>query len=150
MNLQASQNFGNHGVVPKPWFVAALLLLGGLISVGLGLLLLGTTSGPYLIGIGVMLNCLGSLVGLGLVRRYAVKLQDRIIRTEMRVRLKALLPPEQPESIQSLTIKQLVGLRFASDSELPELVRKVLSEDIQDSTAIKRLVQDWQADYDRV
>ncbi len=68
----------------------------------------------------------------------------------MRVRLEGLLPPEQRQSIQSLSIKQLVGLRFASDGELPELLRRVLNENIQDSNLIKRLVQDWQGDYHRV
>ena len=98
-----SQNFDNHTVVPKPWFVAALFVLAGVISAGLGLLLLGTTAGPYLIGVGVVLNCLGGLMALWLVRSYAIKLQDRIIRTEMRVRLEGLLPPEQRQSIQYLT-----------------------------------------------
>ena len=144
------QNFDNHTVVPKPWFVAALFVLAGVISAGLGLLLLGTTVGPYLIGAGVVLNCLGGLMALGLVRSYAIKLQDRIIRTEMRVRLEGLLPPEQRQSIQYLTIKQLVGLRFASDDELPELLKRVLNENIQDPDVIKRLVQDWQGDYHRV
>ena len=147
---QAPQNFENHVVVPKPWFAAALLLLTGLISAGVGLLLMGTMVGPYLIGAGVVLNCLGSLIGLGLARQYAIKLQNRIIRTEMRVRLERLLPSEQRQGIQYLTIKQLVGLRFASDDELPELLRKVLNEDIQDTAVIKRLVQDWQGDYHRV
>ena len=49
-----------------------------------------------------------------------------------------------------MTIKQLVGLRFASDDELPELLRRVLNENIQDPDVIKRLVQDWQGDYHRV
>ena len=150
MTDRTPQNFDNHTVVPKPWFVAALLVLAGVISAGLGLLLLGTTAGPYLIGVGVVLNCLGSLMALGLVRSYAIKLQDRIIRTEMRIRLEGLLPSEQRQSIQYLTIKQLVGLRFASDDELPELLRRVLNENIQDPNVIKRLVQDWQGDYHRV
>jgi hypothetical protein len=147
---QTPQNFDNHVVVPKPLIVAWLLVLIGVISAGLGLLLLGTSAGPYLIGVGVLLNGLGCLIGFGLVRSYATKLQDRIIRTEMRVRLERLLPPEKRQSIQHLTIKQLVGLRFASDDELPELLRTVLNDNIQDPTAIKRLVQNWQGDYDRV
>ena len=147
---QTPQNFDNHVVVPKPWFASALLMLAGVVSAGTGLLLVGTRAGAYLIGAGVLLNCLGGLLGLVLVRQYAIKLQNRIIRTEMHVRLERLLPPEQLESIQRLTIKQLVGLRFASDDELPDLLRRVLDDDIQDTTVIKRLVQDWQGDYHRV
>jgi hypothetical protein len=144
------QSFDNHAVVPRPWLLAALLVLGGIISASMGLFLLRTSIGPYLVSFGVLLNGLGSLIGLGLVRRYATKLQDRIIRAEMRMRLEGLLPPDQRKSIQSLSIKQLVGLRFASDSELPALLRKVLSENIQESGAIKQLVGDWQGDYHRV
>ncbi len=150
MTDRTPQNFDNHTVVPKPWFVGALLVLAGVISAGLGLLLLGAKAGPYLVGVGVVLNCLGSLMVLGLVRSYAIKLQDRIIKTEMRIRLEALLPPEHRQSIQYLTIKQMVGLRFASDDELPELLRRVLNENIQDPNVIKRLVRDWQGDYHRV
>ncbi len=144
------QNFENHVVVPRPWFAAALLVLAGVVSAGLGLLLLGHPAGPYLIGVGVVLNGLGSLIGLGLVRRYVVKLQDRMIRYRNHIRLEGLLPPEQRQSIHSLTIKQVVGLRFASDDELPELLQRVLNENIQDPTDIKRLVKDWQGDYHRV
>ena len=150
MTEQTPQNFDNHRVVPRQLIVAWLLVLAGVISAILGLLGLGTTTGPYLVGVGVLLNGLGSLIRLGRVRSYATKLQDRIIRTEMRIRLEGLLPPEQRHSIQSLSIKQLVGLRFASDGEMPELLRKVVNDNIQDPTVIKRLVKDWQGDYDRV
>jgi hypothetical protein len=47
-------------------------------------------------------------------------------------------------------VSQLIGLRFASNEELPELVRKVLAEGISDRTAIKRMVRIWQGDYLRV
>ena len=150
MTEQTPQNFDNHRVVPRQLIVAWLLVLAGVISAILGLLWLGTSVGPYLVGVGVLLNGLGSLIGLGRVRSYATKLQDRIIRTEMRIRLGGLLPPEQQPSIQSLSIKQMVGLRFASDGEMPELLRKVVNDNIQDPTVIKRLVKDWQGDYDRV
>ena len=150
MTDKTAQNFDNHAVVPRSWLVAALLVMAGVVSAGLGLVSMGTASGPYLVGLGVLLNCLGSLIGLVLVRRYATKLQDRVIRIEMRVRLEGLLPPEQRQRIQSLSIKQLIGLRFASDGELPELIKNVLNDNIQDTKAIKQLVQDWQGDYHRI
>ena len=73
-----------------------------------------------------------------------------LLRYRNHIRLEGLLPPEQRQSIHSLTIKQVVGLRFASDDELPELLQRVLNENIQDPTDIKRLVKDWQGDYHRV
>ena len=87
---------------------------------------------------------------MGLVRLYALKLQDRIIRAEMRERLEKILPVEDHQNIPMLAMKQFIGLRFASDREMPELLRKVVDEDIQDSTAIKKMIRDWQGDYDRV
>jgi hypothetical protein len=150
MTIRTRQNFENHGVVPRPWLIAALLVLAGVVSAAVGLAMLGTTTGLNLIGFAVVLIGLGSLMGLGLVRRYATKLQDRIIRIEMRVRLAQILQPEQRQRVEELTIKQLVGLRFASDAELPGLLETVLSDNIQDSKAIKRLVKDWQADDCRV
>ena len=68
----------------------------------------------------------------------------------MRLRLKEILPPELQGNIVNLTMPQLIGLRFASDGEMPELVRKVVAENIEDRTAIKKMVRDWQGDYDRV
>jgi hypothetical protein len=147
---QVPQNFDNHPFLPKPWLFTALLILAGTLTATAGLLMLGSAVGPYLIGGGVVLNGSGGLLGLALLRGYAVNLQDRIIRTEMRARLEGLLPTEDLGRIQNLTIKQMVGMRFASDSEMPELFRKVLDDDIQDATPIKKMVKDWQGDYHRV
>ncbi|HYB54096.1 MAG TPA: DUF6526 family protein [Thermoanaerobaculia bacterium] len=81
------------------------------------------------------------------LRIFALRVQDRVIRLEMRLRLKDLLPADLRGRILDLTPSQLIGLRFASDGELPELVREVLTEGIQDREAIKRKVRDWQADH---
>ena len=150
MTDQIPQNFDNHTFLPKPWFFTALLILAGTLSAATGMIMLNSAAGAYLIGGGVVLNGFCGLLGLALLRGYAVRLQDRIIRTEMRARLENLLPTEDLGKIQDLTIKQMVGLRFASDAEMPELIRKVLDEDIQDATAIKKMVKDWQGDYHRV
>lgn len=92
-----------------------------------------------------------ALVLLGLyARSFAATLQDRLIRLEMRLRLADLLPPDLKPRIGELTRSQLVGLRFASDAEMADLVRRVLDEKIPSREAIKKLVRDWQADDLRV
>ena len=84
-----------------------------------------------------------------LARVMALTVQDRVIRLEETLRMRALLPPDLQARIGELGVKQTVALRFASDAELPDLARKVLDEKIQDQKAIKRLVRDWRADFQR-
>jgi len=52
--------------------------------------------------------------------------------------------------INEFTINQLVSLRFASDAELPELARRVLDERLNSRKAIKQMIQNWRADYQRI
>jgi hypothetical protein len=82
-----------------------------------------------------------------LARTFAVRVQDRVIRLEMRLRLRELLPPDLVPRISELRPRQLVALRFAGDRELPALTRRVLDERLQDGKAIKQLITDWQADH---
>jgi hypothetical protein len=79
-------------------------------------------------------------------RMFAMAVQDRVIRLEMRLRLQELLGPELRPRIADFTVGQLVALRFASDAELPGLARKVIDEKIEDRKAIKKMVTNWQAD----
>ncbi len=96
---------------------------------------------------------IGSLTGLALIvlalcaRMFALTVQDRVIRLEMRLRLQQLLSPDLRARIADFTPSQLVALRFASDAELPDLARKVLDEKITDRRSIKRMVKAWQGDY---
>ena len=77
------------------------------------------------------------LVALGLLalffyaRIFALTVQDRVIRLEMRLRLVHLLPPDLAARIPELTPDQLVALRFASDGEMSDLVREVLTTRIR-------------------
>jgi len=89
-----------------------------------------------------------ALVLLALTARiFALTVQDRVIRLEMRLRLQQLLPQELKSRIPEFTAGQLLSMRFASDAELPDLARKVLDEKLTDRKAIKKLIRDWQPDY---
>ncbi|HTZ72710.1 MAG TPA: DUF6526 family protein [Candidatus Aquilonibacter sp.] len=79
-------------------------------------------------------------------RLMALKVQDRVIRLEMRLRLQELLQPELRARIPEFTLDQLISLRFAGDAELPSLAQKVLDDKVTSREAIKKMVRDWQAD----
>lgn len=83
------------------------------------------------------------------VRIYALKVQDRLIRLEERLRLAHLLPEALKARIPELTVKQLVGLRFAADAEVPDRVREALQEQLS-GEAIKKRIQTWRPDEFRV
>ena len=83
-------------------------------------------------------------------RLFVLRVQDRVIRLEERMRLERLLPEDLRPRIGEFQPGQLVALRFACDAELPALARKVLSDRLTDRTTIKKMVQTWRADYLRV
>jgi hypothetical protein len=82
-----------------------------------------------------------------LSRIQALTVQDRVIRLEMRLRLRGLLPPDLQPNVDTLTHRQLVALRFASDAEMAELVRDVMAGKLATSKDIKGRIKSWQADW---
>ncbi len=82
-----------------------------------------------------------------LARVMAVRVQDRVIRLEMRLRLRECLPVDLHARINELTPNQLVALRFASDAEMADIVRDVLAGRLATQKTIKLRVKDWQGDF---
>jgi hypothetical protein len=81
------------------------------------------------------------------VRRMALTVQDRVIRLEMRLRLREVLPAAMQADIPKLSRSHLVALRFASDEELADLVRDVVAGALAKPKDIKLKIRNWQADY---
>jgi Family of unknown function (DUF6526) len=79
-------------------------------------------------------------------RTFALTVQDRVIRLEMRLRMEQLLPAELRTRIPEFSASQLVALRFASDAELLVLAKKALDDKLNDRKAIKKMIRDWQPD----
>jgi hypothetical protein len=84
------------------------------------------------------------------VRLFPLKAQDRVIRLEEQLRLARVLPADLAARIGELRPRQLIALRFAPDDELPDLVRWVLTERVDDQKAIKQRIRQWKADHFRV
>ena len=79
-------------------------------------------------------------------RIYSLRVQDRLIRLEERLRVSALTSPA--EALR-LSTGQLIALRFASDEELPMLVAHTLGEGLT-SRQIKERITSWRPDLARV
>jgi Family of unknown function (DUF6526) len=140
---QTGQTFKNHArfFPPFHFFVAPVLLINFFVSAWIAF---RNPSGMAIWGVIVAL----ALVMTALTARLmALAVQDRVIRLEMRLRMREVLPPDLQARIGDITREQCVGLRFASDAELPALVRKVLAGELKTSNEIKRQVAQWQGDY---
>jgi hypothetical protein len=151
----SEQNFSNHTkLVPLFHFFVLPILILNLIHSGLRLYHSITESavGVHAIGPAILSVLLAmALLALALsARLMALGVQDRVIRLEERMRYEKLLPSDLQPRIGEFSIAQLVSLRFASDAELPALARKVLDGKMNDRKAIKQMIQNWRADYQRV
>lgn len=145
MAAEQEQNYANH-VRVDPMFHQVIFFLS-LIAVLLALWIVIRYFSLSAIEL-LLLAVVVLLVALRL-RAYATKLQDRIIRTEERLRLQALCTGPSASRIGELTIDQLIGLRFASDAEVPALVDKTLAQNLS-KTDIKRAIVHWRPDNYRV
>ena len=140
------QSLENHvRYVPLYHLVLTLLLLANL-GYWVRVSLLGLTG----------LRVAGLCVALALfllffyARQFALVVQDRVIRLEMRLRMERLLPADLAGRFGELEPQQLVALRFAGDGELAGLTRRVLAGELRTNPQIKRQIKDWQADWLRV
>ena len=86
---------------------------------------------------------------LGWISRvYTVKLQDRIIMLEMKVRAAELLPAGQDAQLAKLSPKQIAALRFASDEEFGALLERAARENLPPKD-IKAAIKTWRPDLHR-
>jgi hypothetical protein len=139
----ATQNFQNHAKFVPGFHFGVLGIFGANIIWSAWRLIHGF-SAERVFG---LLLAIAFLMCAFYARIFALTVQDRVIRLEMRLRLERLLAGDLRGRILEFSPGQLVAMRFASDTELPELARKVLEEKIEDRRAIKQMVRDWQADW---
>ena len=137
------QSYKNHAkFVPIYHFVAFPLIVVNLIWTWYRMFEL--RSGDSIVA---ALTATALVIVFFLARIFALRVQDRVIRLEMRLRLRELLPAGLIPRIVDFTPAQLVAMRFASDTELPDLAVAVLRDHIHDKKVIKQMIKDWQADH---
>jgi len=154
--MSEPQNFSNHSkLVPAFHFFVLPVLFANVIQAGYWLF--GRFARNHATGLGVAIGALIyfllalALLTLALLARlFALGVQDRVIRLEERLRYQQLLPDALKPRINEFTINQLVALRFASDAELPALATRVLDSKLDNRKAIKRMIQIWRADLQRI
>jgi hypothetical protein len=145
MAQSSSQNFSNY-VRWDPLFhfflvpVFAISLVGSFVHL---------YRRPGLHSAWLTIVMIAALVAVFKIRLYALKVQDRVIRLEERLRLMNLLDAGVRPRIGELSEAQLVALRFASDAELPGLAARALNEKLG-GVEIKKAIRDWRGDYWRV
>jgi hypothetical protein len=139
------QTLANHVRRDPPfhYFVLPVFAISWIVTV---VLLVGH---PGLLHLWILVFVTAMVVAVIKTRLYALRVQDRVIRLEERLRLAALLPDSLRPQIPKLSEGQLIALRFASDPEVPMLVERTLSENLEPAV-IKRAIQHWRPDYWRV
>lgn len=137
---QPAQTYATHQHRPILAGVASLCAV-----VALALFVVAAIRDVSFLVLGAIVLTAGVMALAAISRVYIVRLQDRIIRLEMQLRLERLgLGPQ----FRRLSTRQIVALRFASDAELSDLVHRAIAETLS-STQIKEGVRDWQGDYHR-
>jgi hypothetical protein len=138
-----AQSYANHRrSFPLFHYVAVPILV-----VNLGVAVAHLVRRPSLWNGWLVILSVGLAAGLLASRTSTLLVQDRVIALEMRLRLAAGLPPELLGRIPELRLKQLIGLRYASDAELAGLVERCLHGELDTADAVKRAIRDWRPDF---
>lgn len=143
--MRKTQNYSNHVRLVRGYhgytFFLLLLLIIGSIS-----LLINSDSSNWLTAALLLLIACIFASFFWYARSFALKAQDRAIRAEESLRYYVLTGKTLPAGLR---MGQIVALRFASDEEFPSLVDKALQDSLSNKE-IKKLIQNWRADYNRV
>ncbi len=145
MSESAPQNLKNHGRLdPLFHIVTFFALIANLVVVIVYTVHHVSFYSAWLVFLSVLV-----FVPYFKLRLYPLKVQDRVIRLEERIRLQALAPSEWHTQIYRLTEDQLIGLRFAGDDEVVELAKQALEHNLT-RKQIKERIKNWRPDNWRV
>lgn len=150
MSETVPQNFKNHGAI-DPWFHYVLFLIL-VLNLGYALchLVLSILHHQFhFFSAWMVVLSFAAFVLWVKIRTYSLKVQDRVIRLEERLRLQSLAPADWQKQILRLSEAQLIGLRFAPDEEVVELAKQALAENLT-RKQIKERIKNWRADNFRI
>lgn len=145
MSESTPQNLKNHGRF-DPFFHG---LWGFVLIVNLIVAVIHLVHHPHLYTAWLVVLSLVVIPLVLKVRLYPLKVQDRVIRLEERLRLQALAPAQWHAQIYRLSEDQLIGLRFAADDEVVSLAEQALEKNLT-RKQIKERIKSWRADNWRV
>jgi hypothetical protein len=148
MSKSSPQNLKNHGRIDPPFHVVLfVILIANLVFAVFHMIHHWDDS--YWASKWYLLLSLAVFIPFFKLRTYPLRVQDRVIRLEERLRLQALAPAEWHSQIYRLTEDQLIGLRFAADDEVAELAKQALEHNLT-RKQIKERIQNWRPDHFRV
>lgn len=145
MSRADEQNLKNHGRLDPPFHLVSFALL----LVNLGIVVAYAIKHLNMYTAWTVILSVGIFIPFLKIRTYALKVQDRVIRLEERLRLQSLAPTEWHKQIYQLTEDQLIGLRFAGDDEVVELAKVALEEKLT-RKQIKERIRSWRPDNWRI
>jgi hypothetical protein len=142
---QLTQTYETHRHNPRLTGIGFTFVLIAIIGLALRWFGIGGRA-SFAVGLGGLVAA--NIVLLLISRAYTTRLQDRIIKLEMRTRCATLLSATQQAALARLSMPQIVALRFASDEELPALLERAEREHLTPDQ-IKRAIKRWVPDWDR-
>jgi hypothetical protein len=148
MSKSSEQSFKNHGRLDPPFHVVLFFILVANLIFSV-IHMIRHHEDAYFIGPWFVVLSLVVFIPFFKLRTYPLKVQDRVIRLEERIRLQALAPAEWHAQIYKLSEDQLIGLRFAADDEVVELAKQALEHNLT-RKQIKERIKSWRADNWRI
>jgi hypothetical protein len=145
MSKSEPQSFKNHGRLDPPYH----FVITAVLAVNLFIVCCFAYKNLYWWSEWLVILSIAAFLPFAKLRTYPLKVQDRVIRLEERLRLQALAPAEWHAHIYKLTEDQLIALRFASDDEVVELAKQALEQNL-DRKQIKERIKTWRADDWRI
>jgi len=145
MSDESVQSYSNHARWLAPWhfFAIPILLSNAVVEI------VRFVSTPTPLQAWVAIVAIALVTAIVFARWMPLRVQDRLILLEETLRLERLLP-DRTREVEHLTRDQLIGVRFASDAEVPHLLDRMVAGELVTRGDVKRAVQHWRADHQRV